>query len=572
MTLPTFRDRYPDHDELMVVLRAWAERQPEVARLEVLAHTEGGREIPLLTIGRDPDRVRPAVWVDANMHASELAGTSVVLAIAEDLLALHRGEMTDATRDLSDGMRETLTGGLFYLLPRMSPDGAQLLLKTHQFVRSIPAWRGMRRLHPRWLHQDIDGDGFAHVMRVEDKAGDWVAHDTRPSVLRPRRLEDPPPYYKLYPEGVIDRFDGQQIPDPFFLSDNDVDLNRNFPGDWKPEPEQVGAGPFAASERESEAVVRFALSHPNIFAWLNLHCFGGVFIRPLGDAPDHKMDGDELPLWRQLEVWAKALTGYPTVSGFEEFTYEPDKPLSGDLTNWVHKQRGAFAWVVELWDIFAKLGMERPKRFVDVYDRLGDAELERLHDFDRDHNGGRLFPGWRKCHHPQLGEVEVGGMAPLIGIWNPPESFLPEVCLGQSRTLLRVAAMAPSLELAVEVEALGGEGEAALSSVKVTVMNTGYLPTWFIPSAKKNPINEPLWVTLSGEAATPIDGVARVELGQLSGWGQGHLSPGQSMIMPRSNGSSDRWTRTFVVRGRGTLAVEVASSRVGSLRREVELA
>ena len=33
--------------------------------------------------------IPPAVWVDGNMHAAELCGSSVSLAIAEDILRLH---------------------------------------------------------------------------------------------------------------------------------------------------------------------------------------------------------------------------------------------------------------------------------------------------------------------------------------------------------------------------------------------------------------------------------------------------------------------------------------------------
>jgi len=39
-----------------------------------------------------PDRTRAAAWVDGNMHAVEVCGSSVALAIAEDVIALHRGE------------------------------------------------------------------------------------------------------------------------------------------------------------------------------------------------------------------------------------------------------------------------------------------------------------------------------------------------------------------------------------------------------------------------------------------------------------------------------------------------
>jgi hypothetical protein len=84
-------------------------------------------------------------------------------------------------------------------------------------------------------------------------------------------------------------------------------------------------------------------------------------------------------------------------------------------------------------------------------------------------------------------------------------------------------------------------------------------------------VSEPLWLSLepaaSHEAPAPtlVDGAQRVEVGHLSGWGQGHLSPGQSIVMPRSAGSSDRWRRSFIVAGPGRLTVRVESSRVGSL-------
>jgi hypothetical protein len=32
---------------------------------------------------------------------------------------------------------------------------------------------------------------------------------------------------------------------------------------------------------------------------------------PLGDNPDSKMDQEDLAVYRQVEKWAKGLTGYP---------------------------------------------------------------------------------------------------------------------------------------------------------------------------------------------------------------------------------------------------------------------
>src|SRR5690349_13450617 len=86
-----FRDRYLRYDELTAQLRAWADAFPSLVSLRSLGQSREGRELWLLVIGPEPERTRPAVWVDGNMHAVELAGSSVALAIAEEAIALHLG-------------------------------------------------------------------------------------------------------------------------------------------------------------------------------------------------------------------------------------------------------------------------------------------------------------------------------------------------------------------------------------------------------------------------------------------------------------------------------------------------
>jgi hypothetical protein len=198
------------------------------------------------------------------------------------------------------------------------------------------------------------------MMRIAHPAGEFVESTEVAGLMVSRRLHDPGPYFKLYPEGTIEPFDGANIPDPHYLSDNQTDLNRNFPFAWMPEHTQEGAGDFPASEPETRAVVEFATAHPEIFGWLNLHTFGGVFIRPLGDKPDSKMHPADLLLYRQLGAWAEELTGYPMVSGYEEFLYEPDKPITTSLIRLPPAWRGSY--VVELWDLFKRLGKPRRRR------------------------------------------------------------------------------------------------------------------------------------------------------------------------------------------------------------------
>ena len=134
-------------------------------------------------------------------------------------------------------MAERLKSILVYVLPRMSPDGAEAVLTSGRVVRSNPRDRRPHPPAPRWVTGDVDDDGMVLHMRKQDPAGEFVADAELPGVMLPRRLEDPGPYYKLWPEGTIENFDGTHVPDPVYLSDNDIDLNRKFPYGWKPDAE-----------------------------------------------------------------------------------------------------------------------------------------------------------------------------------------------------------------------------------------------------------------------------------------------------------------------------------------------
>lgn len=562
-----FRSSYLNYAELSAQVQAWAAAYPSLCRLESLGATPEGRCQWLVIIGPEPDRVRPAVWVDGNLHAMELAGSSVALAIAEDMLRLH---LEGSVQGLSERVCARLKDVLFYIVPRISPDGSEAVLDTGRFVRSVPRDERPDRARPRWLSRDVDGDGLSLLMRVQDPGGEFVESRHFPGVMHERRLDDDGPFYKIYPEGVIEHFDGHNVPPPRLLDDNPIDLNRNFPWSWAPAHEQLGAGPFATSEPEARNIVVFATRHPEIFAWLNLHTFGGVAIRPLGHAPDSKMDPSDLALFRQVEAWILEHTGYPTVSGFEEFLYEPDKPLHGDISEYAYHQRGAIAYVIELWDLFARLGLPRPKRFVDHYRKLGPAELVKLAEWDQKENEARIFKAWRPYLHPQLGAVEVGGLDPRIGVWNPPLSELAKVCAQQSQAFLRVAALAPALTIeAVTVTPLAD----GLSTVTLSIANHGYLPTAILASAKALDFNEPVSVDCELDGPELVDpGQRHLVLGHLEGWGHGLESGMSSVHFPRSSGTGHRARVVYLVKGQGALRFRIGSCRVGWVTQVVPVA
>ena len=560
-----FRQKYLAHAEVMDQLARWAKQSPEIAQLGAIGTSAGGRDIPLLTLGRNPGEKRPAVWIDANMHASEVCGSSVALAIAEDILAIHSGANEAGGKPLPAHMAQAIRETLFYIVPRISPDGAEEVLQRGRYVRSSPVDDRVNQGHARWVSEDIDGDGLTGYMRQMDPDGELIelrGDDGQvlvPAVMVARLPEDEGPYFKLYPEGRIVNFDGRTIPAPDFLSDNLYDFNRNFPYAWAPEPQQVGAGPYPGSAPETRAVIDFATRHPNIMVWLNLHTFGGVLIRPLGDKPDAKMDVGDLAIFEQVEAWMTEHTGYPTVSGFHEFLYEPEKPIHGDLSDYAYHQRGALAYVVELWDLFKQLGIERKKPFVDHYSKFARKDMRALAEFDRQHNAGRMFGAWKKVTHPQLGEVEVNGFDPRVGIWNPPYERLADTCHTQSAAFLRVAALAPRISVQV-VEQERAEGH---TRIRIRVANHGYLASHGLPSAKALPHSEPLRLTARGEGVTLLaPAEAIVEIGHLDGWGSG-LHGGPSVFSPWTRGNGHERFVTLVTTGTGKVHVEVGSCRVG---------
>src|SRR5438105_9132106 len=114
-----FRQKYLDHSELARQVQQWAKAHPDFVRVASLGTSSEGRDIPVITIGRRPEQRRPAVWVDGNMHASEVCGSSVALAIAEDVIGLHLGAKTVGGKPLPDAMAENLRETLFYIVPRI---------------------------------------------------------------------------------------------------------------------------------------------------------------------------------------------------------------------------------------------------------------------------------------------------------------------------------------------------------------------------------------------------------------------------------------------------------------------
>jgi hypothetical protein len=563
--LPSPRHHYWRFAQLQHWLRQIADDNADIVRVERYGSSAEGRPLYVVVVGRDPERARPALWVDANMHSSELVGVQVAVAFVNDLIALHRGTLVD--HGLSNAVLSAAKEALVYVVPTLSPDGLEAVMEDGRFVRSSPQGPEHTR-RPRWRQCDLDGDGQVRRMRVVDPCGAFVESKALPGVMVPRSVDDEGPFYALYPEGVIDDWDDSHVPPWGLFDDNPLDLNRNFSWGWKPEGEQEGAGDYAGSSPEARALMALSTRLPHVVAWVNLHTFGGVWIRPLGSAPDSKLPFADRAIFGLVEDWAQRYAGVPTVSGFEEFTYVPERPLCGDLSDYAWHQRGAYAWSVELWDIFARAGLPRMKRFVDRYADQRPADIEHLARALSAMGAVAVLP-WKPIRHPQLGDVEVGGFDPRYSVWNPPEgALIDEVCSGHIAVFFRLLSLLPVLHVTSSREPLGND----TFLITVTVENRGGLPTHGPQHAQGMPHVEGIVVDvaadISGDAdnangAARVRGLRRVSVGHLGGTQLGRFGAGATWPYQNTEGLPARRRCTVVVRGDAPITLRVGSVRVG---------
>ena len=145
-------NHYFTNQELHTLIANWAKEYPELIALTSIGQSYRNQPIWLLTLTNRStgiDTEKPAVWIDANIHATEITGTTTVLHIANTLL---EGFGKD------ERISRLLDSSVYYLVPRVNPDGAALAMAdVPRYVRS-----GIRP-YP-WDEKD---DGLHHTYSKE---------------------------------------------------------------------------------------------------------------------------------------------------------------------------------------------------------------------------------------------------------------------------------------------------------------------------------------------------------------------------------------------------------------------
>lgn len=559
--------QYLTFAEMTQALKSLAEAYPHLARLEAIGQSHEGRELWLMTLTNfqtGPDSDKPAYWIDANIHAAELTGSATALYTIQYLLENYGRDAQAQTDPNLALINQLLDTRVFYILPRHTPDGAERVMTTPHRLRSSTRAYPYDEDKDGLVAQDLDNDGVIRQMRLADPNGDWKVSGQDPRLLIKRRPEDwGEHYYRVYTEGVVRNYDGYILKVP--PTKEGLDLNRNYPFDWAPDNEQLGAGPYPLSEPETRAVVAFWANHRNITGSQSYHTFSGVILRPYSGKADEAFPTHDLNVYKLLGQRGTEYTGYPDASIYHKFRYDPKSVLHGAFLDWAYEHQGVFALSTELWDIIKLAGIEE-RDFIDflLRERSEEDELKIFKWVDENIPGA--FKEWEAFEHPQLGQVEVGGWNYVHSWQNPPpgSEFLKDIMHRNMLFSLICCAVSPLLTLPVlDVKLISPD----IYKVTAVVENAGFLPTYVSQKALERKLLKPLTVKLVAiEGVQVLSGQTEVELPHLEG------RSNKQMIAPFQGGyaSDYRAKAEWIVKANsGTvIIVEAYTERGGRVRKE----
>lgn len=494
---------YLDYEDLSDALEAVADASPAAERRSI-GTTLGGREIWLIEVaapGGTPAIERPGVLVVGNLEGDHVVGSQLALEMARYLL-----------RD-DPAMVAMRADTVFYIVPRLNPDGAEAMFGTPLVARHVNARPfdddndGRVDEDPP---EDLNGDGLITVMRVPDLRGRYAldADD-------PRFLVDADPAqrraaaYVVHTEGVDSDGDG-------FLNEDGpggVDLNRNFQHEYP--YYGPGAGPHMVSEIESRALMDFVIAHRNIAAILTFGLSdnlvtppdrdgeladprtialdeqaqvdwdelfgtgvyaansptGGLDLRGAQPGADNDPDSGRRPVVvvdrQDIEYFAAVSEVYREATGIERVGV--GREAEGAFFQYGYYQFGVPSFSTQGWAL--------PEA---SEDDAGDTASGSASDSDQavvvsalEDAGIDAFVEWTPFTHPDLGPVEIGGLRPYAAT-NPPAGQVPALGTAHGEFLVALAGLLPRVRIAdTEVEPHGG----GLYTVSVEVENAGFFPT-----------------------------------------------------------------------------------------------
>jgi hypothetical protein len=441
---------------------------PQLVTKQSAGKSYQGRDIIVLTVSDkqagNPD-LKPALWIDGNIHSIELQGTEMALYTAWYLC-----EMSSDNAFI----KQLLKDKTFYIAPTINPDAREYFTSVGLPPRSglVPTDNDRDGLYDEDGFDDLNNDRNITLMRRKSTHGEY-----RQDLKDPRRLLKVEPGEKgeweiLGMEGIDNDNDGLVNED----GPGGYDGNRDWGFNWQPDYIQGGAGKYPFSLPENQAVRDFTMKHRNITGAQSFHNSGGMILRgpSIQDGGQESYTNDDNEVINTI-----GKKGELIIPGYKLLTIWKDLyPVYGGELDWWYGEMGCFVYSNELWN---------------SYLMFYDTTKNDIYEFDKLLLFEDAFIPWQKVNHPVFGEIEVGGFGKNFGRLHP--GFMLETDAHRNAAFcIYNAYQSPKLEISdIKVKNLPG----GLREITATVENTRMLPT-HSSSNLRFKIDPPDYISLEG--------------------------------------------------------------------------
>jgi hypothetical protein len=470
-------NRLHDYPEMTEILRAYARAYPEWVKLESIGKSIEGRDIWLLTVNNPatgPDRSKPGMYIDGNIHANEVQGAETALYTVDFVLANY-GRL-DRVTELADRIA-------FYVVPMVNPDGRARWFagpSTAHFPRTVmvPVDDDRDGLADEDGYDDLDGDGVITQMRKKVAPGEGThrLHPKDPRILVEPEEGELADYRLLGSEGLDNDGDGRVNEDLVGY----VDPNRTWGYFWMPRYVQAGSGDYPLQIPETRSIALWALDHPNVGAVQSYHNSGQMILRGPGAKLQPPYPGPDVRVYDLIgEEGERLLPGYDYM-----ITWKDLYTVYGDTTDHFYNVHGAIALTNELYEPPADL------------DGDGEVTPEEEMKFNDLLTLGRQFVPWKGVDHPQYGRIEVGGERQDVG--RVPEGWLLEQEVHRNNAfVLFHARQLPKLSFGEPAIERLGPPHGGLWRLELPVLNDAGIPT-VTAMARQNKLHREDVATVAG--------------------------------------------------------------------------
>ncbi len=555
-------DHYYKYDEIKNNLEYFAEKYPTLCKTEVNCVTEEGRNQYVVTLtntetGSALDK--PGWYLDGNIHAGEVTASMCAMHTIDYLLTNYGSD------DVCTRLLDQYT---IYVIPRITPDGAETYLTTPYTLRS--ANRDYLKEKGGVKAEDLDDDGVIRMMRIKTPYGAWKKdpENNGSMILRDPGVSEGE-FYDIFQEGMLEEYEGSENLKTK-KADWGLDFNRNFPLGWFPDSRQPGAGKYPLSNPETKAIVDFVLSHPNIGGAAAGHTSGGIILYPPGIKPSKEAPFNDIRAFVAIAEMGKQELGYKPMNIFDSFMSDQAHYDSGALDDWFYESQGIPAYTMEFWDLATKAGVPMnwgEDRFADV-----SKEIQRFNACMKwvKENAPQYYSDWKEIDHPDFGKVEIGGFNIKFTHQNPPENLLVTECEHDTKFNIRFVLAMPKLTIdSLSVKDLG----SGLKEVTAVVGNLGYLPTNLTDEAVSLKVNHPVCVSIDAGNAVLLSGKAETEIGDLSGYSRtvtgGHFYGNLSTAFAAKAKKKVTWL--LQCDGECTVKVTASQEKAGKAEKTISL-